>query len=166
MNIFATSEDPVRSAVALDNKRIGKMLIESNQIISTALLLSDDTWKNHIGPGQLSRPTHIHHPIVKWACNHDNMNWLLSHAFALASEFEYRFKKQHGSFQRTLYISKQLNFSSNFSKIKFCNCARNTSHAIDYSNVEDVHTAYKLYLCKRWDNETPKWTGRHSPLWY
>src|SRR4029077_5191734 len=37
MNIFATSPDPIRSAQALDDFRLNKMIVESCQILSAAL---------------------------------------------------------------------------------------------------------------------------------
>ena len=84
MNLFATSPDPVTSAQWLDSKRVNKMLTESAQIICT--VLASDRIK-----GLPFKPTHGHHPIVKWAGDtHSNLWWTVQHHIALHDEWLYR----------------------------------------------------------------------------
>jgi hypothetical protein len=57
MNIFVTSICPIESVQALDNKRLIKMILESAQILSTAIWLNSK--QSH---SELYRATHIKHP--------------------------------------------------------------------------------------------------------
>ena len=48
----------------------------------------------------------------------------------------------------------------------FANCAARQDMGINYKHVEDVPTAYRLYLIDRWerDKRIPKWTNRSRPF--
>lgn len=49
----------------------------------------------------------------------------------------------------------------------FANCARNLERGVDYSNVDDVHQAYRLYMNDRWRerNITLTWRWGKEPEW-
>ena len=171
MNLFATNKSPVVSAWALDDKRVGKMLMEANQMLSSAVirhwLEKDPYWEP---PEQLSRPSHAHHPITLWvARTRGNFKWCLEHAKELDNEFEKRFGKRHASGLRTAYIDKMgyIDVLPDLPLEPFVNCARNKSLGIDFAHLDDVHEAYKAYLLKRWRTavEPPKWTNASPPTW-
>jgi len=92
MNIFVTNECPVESAKFLDDKRVIKMILESAQMLSTAVQL-------HGGPqGGLYRVTHINHPCTVWvSATQGNYLWLYYHYQALMAEYFHRFGKRHKS---------------------------------------------------------------------
>jgi hypothetical protein len=50
---------------------------------------------------------------------------------------------------------------------EFVNCARNQERGVDYSHVEDVHKAYRLYMNDRWKerNITLTWKWGEEPEW-
>lgn len=85
MNIFVLDLDPLRCARYHCDFHVGKMIIETAQILSTVLR----------GP---YKPTHEYHPCVKWTGhNINNLAWLLALGEALEEEFQYRRGKKHVS---------------------------------------------------------------------
>jgi len=90
MNIFVVHEDPISAAQGLCDKHVGKMLIETAQLLSTVQWLS-----GHRAP---YRPTHVKHPCTKWLQeSRENYMWAWLHGMALYEEFEYRFGTKHKS---------------------------------------------------------------------
>jgi hypothetical protein len=164
MNIFAISKDPKECASYLDDKRLNKMILETAQILSTALIrlgYSDDR-------ELLYKPTHQNHPCILWACkSYRNYHWLLSYGFYLHSERSKRFpnKPDHKSVETlkscSAIIYHNLELFTAVPLTPFPNCAANQSLGISYKHMDDVHMAYKLYLNDRWDMDKiePRWTG-------
>jgi hypothetical protein len=76
MNIFATYSNAHDSAFALDDKRAIKMILESAQLMSTAI---------HLCGGKAPyKATHPNHPVSIWARQtNTNYWWLLEHYQAL-----------------------------------------------------------------------------------
>lgn len=177
MNLFVTNDDPVLCAHALDDKRVGKMLMEANQMLSLAIKLSTPSrglpklicMTTEIGPGKVCEGlAHRNHPVSVWVrSSRGNFSWVVQHARALAEEFVLRFGKSHASAERTDYITR---FASNLPDgdlLPFQNSARNASLGIDYSWIDPVTEAYRQYLSARWPGDTyaPKWTNRGRPEW-
>lgn len=71
MNIFVLDPNPAVAASYHCDQHLHKMILESAQLVSTALYI-----RNFHIPGLYS-PTHIHHPCTKWAAtsNH-NIFWI------------------------------------------------------------------------------------------
>lgn len=93
MNIFAVDNCPIQAAKDLCNKHVGKMLIESVQLLSTAA--------DKKGYDVPYKPTHVNHPCAIWtARTPHNYAWVLVHAASLASEFVNRYGKVH----KTTYV--------------------------------------------------------------
>ena len=152
MNIFATYSCPRQSARYLDNKRVIKMILESAQLLSTAL-------RNH-GLNAPYRSTHIHHPCTKWVCkSRSNYMWLLIHFDALCAEYTKRYDKIHKSYQYTNDFRLLGHVLPDIGLTEFANCAANSKLGIDYKHIPDVHLAYRLYLSDRWclDVREPTW---------
>ena len=95
MNIFAiegnekTGEiDWVKSAKSQDNYRVVKMILESCQILSTAL--------NEQGLKAPYRSFNPKHPSCLWAAeSSENFRNLMEHCTAMIQEYEMRFGKTH-----------------------------------------------------------------------
>lgn len=83
MNIFVTSTCPKICAQVLDNKRVVKMVLETAQLLSTAIFINSDiTYDN------LYKPTHVKHPCTIWTtANIENWDWLFRHFIALCEEY-------------------------------------------------------------------------------
>jgi hypothetical protein len=172
MNLFVTSNCPTNSAIALDDKRVGKMLMEANQMLSLAIKLHvhQVEWEEKVGEGRLSKGmAHRNHPVSKWVrLTEENFRWTIDHAFALGAEFEFRFGKRHASSFRTVYIWET--FGTDFFKddirTPYQNSAKNDSIGVDMTHLS-VPESYRRYLDARWegDSRPPKWTKRGQPKW-
>jgi hypothetical protein len=175
MNIFATDEDPILCAQALDDKRVGALLKEANQMLSLAVKLGTNTPRIRIneqtqcGPGLVTCGfAHQNHPVSLWVRRtRGNFDWTTAHARALAAEFQHRFGKEHGSACRTDYIVQFAGHVPDGDFQSFQNSAKNDSLGVDFSWVDPVTEAYRQYLLTRWpgDFHSPKWTNRGRPEW-
>jgi hypothetical protein len=171
MNIFVTSKSPLKSAKNLDNKRVIKMILESAQMLSTAL-------HKHLDNSELLyrncikipyRPTHINHPCSIWAAEtRKNYWWLFRHYVSLCREYEYRYGKTHKCQQYLgdFYIGTKIIPEGKLTK--FSNCTSNKDKNISFKHIVDPIEAYKQYLAERWNTDTlkPKWTNRPTPNFY
>jgi hypothetical protein len=91
MNIFILSEDPLIAARDQCNKHCVKMIVESAQLLCTALHLMGT-------PKELLpyKPTHVRHPSTLWLVEHHaNLVWLWLHANELCKEYTKRYGKIH-----------------------------------------------------------------------
>ena len=161
MNIFALSRCPMQSAQWLDDIRKNKMILESAQMLSTAVrVLSPDTDLS------VYKVAYLNHPCTIWARqSRDNFKWLLSHMSHL-------FLQKDG-------LHKSASLLTDFQKYAdsgyfpsegltpFANCARNLERGVDYSEHPDTHEAYRLYMNDRWkeNNITLTWRWGREPEW-
>ena len=174
MNLFVTDENPIRCAMNLDDKRVGKMLMECNQMMSLAIKLSmpENDWNHCVGPGMLTAGfAHKNHPVSIWVrASQQNFYWTFEHASALAHEWRSRFGAEHGSAERTMFFKN--NFETyisclpDFGLLSFQNSAKHDGMGLDFTH-ETPPYSYRQYLNVRWDGDArpPKWTKREPPLW-
>lgn len=159
MNIFVTDKCPVKCAEYLDNKRVVKMVLETTQMLCTAI--------NELHGKQLTpyKSTHKNHPCNVWVRkSYRNWCWLLRHGFALSEEYTKRYGKTHKCLQVLSFLKQNAFLLRRLFKEKqvltpFNNSARNKALGIDYTVEFNVFTAYQKYLNDRWDNDKlePKW---------
>lgn len=167
MNLFVTDLDPKVSALALDDKRIGKMLIEACQMMSTAVLYHHPDNAKYIAPGKLTKPSHAAHPVTVWVRQSAwNYMWTLSHAEMLANIYVQVFGRNHACEERLLYLKYNAPWIRNKKKTPFANCARNSQLDIDHTDLS-VPFSYRAYLIDRWDTDIRNvtWRGRGKPEW-
>lgn len=94
MNIFYLDHNPVIAAKYHCDKHVGKMLIESCQMLATAHHMHGN------GDNVSYKPTHTNHPSNIWARSSvKHYVWLSQLAYALGEEFERRYGKTHKSFE-------------------------------------------------------------------
>ena len=92
MNIFFLHRDPQWAANALCDKHVPKMLLESAQMLSTAVQNYTDRIE------ELYKPAYPNHPMTKWVgFNRDCFRWALENAVFISQEYCKRFKKLHKS---------------------------------------------------------------------
>jgi hypothetical protein len=171
MNIFITDKCPIKSAQNLDDKRVNKMILESAQMLCTALdehggLVTKGKDKFFISGNKAYKPTHKNHPSNIWCREtRENYNWLLRHFKALYDERKYRTGKGHKSFELYDDLVAGANYIPRGKLTDFPNCAARKDMGIDYKHMTDIPAAYQLYLLDRWatDKLTPKWTKRTRP---
>lgn len=88
MNIFFLHPDPAEAARLHCDKHVGKMLVETAQMLSTALRL------NGFDLGY--KPAYVNHPMTVWVrSGAANYGWALDLADGLAAEFTHRFGREH-----------------------------------------------------------------------
>lgn len=93
MNIFVLDEDPVKAARMQCDAHVVKMILESAQMLSTAVrevtgYEGDEIYKR----------THLNHPCSIWAReSYQNFRWLFRHAMSLCFEYAERYGKTHKS---------------------------------------------------------------------
>ena len=176
MNIFSTYNCPKLSAQALDDKRVIKMILESAQMLCTAIHLHSKEDNNIINTqaAELYKSTHVKHPCTIWtAYSIENWMWLYDHIRYLCEEYSYRFNnrvhKVESKFIPSILEYKYLLPEKGLTK--FANCCRGefkNGISVDYREIDDVLEAYRLYMCAKWQNDarTPIWTKRRAPKWY
>lgn len=145
MNVFASYSDPRESAKYLDDKRVIKMVLESAQLLSTAITVNG-------GQGPY-RVTHKNHPCALWARQtRSNYRWLYNHFLALCDEYSARYGKTH----KCLSLKDQLEAGAQLlpdgEMTAFANCTV-------FKDEPDVHVAYRAYLQQKWklDKRIPTW---------
>lgn len=156
MNIFATDRSAKASALALDDRRLVKMVLETAQIMSAALHRHGVTFD-----GQY-RPTHVKHPCVLWAGDsRRNFGWLGEHGFWLHTDYTRRFGREHKSasvITSAVMAADDADWPA-IALAPFANCTT-------YKDRE-VHEAYQQYMRDKWaaDGDKARWTGRNAPAW-
>ena len=150
MNIFVTSYDPVACARFLDDKRLIKMILESAQLLSTAL--------NECNGPEVYKTTHKNHPCSIWVRqSRFNYKWLLDHFLALCHEYTKRFNKTHKCYGYYSVFNAGIPLLPDLPRTPFINCT-------PFKDIKDVHLAYRECLKQKWDtdktnNRPAKWTN-------
>ena len=93
----------MQSAWWLDDIRKNKMILESAQMLSTAVrVLCPDTDLS------VYKVAYLNHPCTIWAAESpENCAWLLHHAICMCDEFQERYGKRHG-LGKSLFQAKKL----------------------------------------------------------
>jgi hypothetical protein len=146
VNIFVTNKCPYESARFLDDKRVVKMVLESMQMLGSALILNGGT-----SPYKL---THQNHPCTQWVSeNHSNYWWLYQHFVALCEEYTKRYDKIHKCEQYRDWLIDGAEFLPDGDLTEFVNCT-------PYKD-KPVTEAYRQTLRDKWkaDKRRPTWYG-------
>lgn len=158
MNIFATYYSPEKSAIALDDKRVVKMTLESAQMLSTSL------W--FYGKESPYLPVHVNHPCTIWTrTSRTNYEWLLEHFYYLFKEYTYRYNKKHSC----EYLYDQLNEGKKYIPkgdfTLFADCAVGLE---GFDKITEITKRYRYCMVIKWLNDIrqPAWTKRSAPKWY
>lgn len=147
MNIFITYPCPVKSARFLDNIRANKMIVESCQILSTAIILN--------GGKATYKLSHKNHPVCIWASqSRGNYDWLLRHLRALIDRFNKRTGKIHGCEKVLLELTDGAKYIPDTGLTEFVNCTGGKNFS--FKHISDTHLAYRLYLRSKWKNDKIK----------
>lgn len=157
MNLFATSDCPIESAFALDDKRANKMLIESCQLLSTALLF------NGVKDEGIYKLSHAHHPITHWtARTRSNFLWVARHALALSDVYSLVYSRTHASLAVAERCLKLIDNIPNGKLEPFHN-----SSLVRVPSVS-VTESYRQTMNIKWANDKrlATWHKRGHPDWY
>lgn len=175
MNLFATDRIPAIAASHLDDVRLRKMLLETAQIICTAA--------HTLGyPNAPYKPTHKHHPVVRWASDKSKpcqLLYLVRYFNALVIECKRRWPT------KTMLVSTKLsyhpmfdwlfaevfshdkapNIYDKFDNITFQNSCETPLKRINFKHINDTCVAYQMYLTAKWltDVVKPTFTNTTQP---
>lgn len=154
MNIFMPDPEPRACARALDDRRLGKMVLETAQIICTAL---------HGVRDLPYKPTHRSHPAVLWAgAAQANTAWLVVLLDELGEEWTWRRRngQRHKSHAQVHPLVADLATFDGRPVTPWAGC---TGAAVG----RDVHERYRAYLAEKWggDRPAPTWWRRGPPAW-
>jgi len=148
MQIFATFHSPVKSALALDDRRARKAIIEAAQILSTVLYSRAPL---HVR-SRLYKPVALR-PVITWPGERRaNYLWLVQHYEALGVRYLHSSGRQHATIDRLPpSFFKELAAlvpAGGFTDPP--NATENQRYAVSFKHVKDVYRAYRLYLQARW----------------
>ena len=100
MNIFFLDKFPLKAAEYLCDKHIPKMLLESAQMLSTAVRKYEEETNSTPLAEPIYKSAYPNHPMTKWVCEtKDNFDWTLDNALAIYDEYKLRFNKIHKSYK-------------------------------------------------------------------
>lgn len=168
MQIFRTSPCDKMCALHLDDKRLNKIILESMQIISTALWLNDCPKAESLcAQGIIYLPSHEKHPLCRWASEHSwNLFSVFSYGINLYNEYKYRFEKGHKAGEKLHDLFWSQSLSSYLPRKKGSpslqpNCTKHFKHL-------PLYYAYTAELNYKWrrDKKSPTWTKRNQPAIY
>ena len=150
MNIFVLDLDPTRAAKFHKDKHVVKMVLETTQLLSTAIPYLEPT---RIRP---YKPTHINHPCSVWTrlCT-GNYYWLWRLGQELCKEYTRRYDRTHLCERHINNLA--LNSPVTMMSPSFSQCMP------DQYKCRSVVAAYRSYYMgeKRdiatWKTETPYW---------
>ena len=157
MNIFFLDKTPELSAKMLCDKHVPKMLLESAQMLSTALR------QNGYEDDYLYKSAHPNHPMTKWVGNtRDNFIWAFRNADEISREYYKRFGKKHKSTRILDFITN--NEMQN--EIPDKSFTEPPQCMPDKYKDNDYVTAYRNYY-KGEKEYFAKWEkGRSEPRWW
>lgn len=159
MNLFLPYSDAQTSVQSLDDKRVSKMILETAQLLSTAIHIVNP---NNALP--IYKVTHKNHPVGVWIRSSlQNYIYALNYFKVISEEHTYRTGNVHkSSLLYPIFMQFIADNPTAFpiaEQTPFANCTE--------FKQDEVHTAYKKTLLAKWQNDVrkPKWTNRSKPTW-
>lgn len=150
MNIFILDTNPAVAATFHNNSHVLKMTIESAQILSTAHYLLD-------GETKPLKPTHVHHPCVKWViAGRDNYDWLFQLFTGLLNEYTRRYGKIH-SYQKHLQTFEAAPRAIPFGSTPFAQCVPEAYLSVDPVDAYRSYYIHEKRHLAKWKTRTPHW---------
>jgi len=162
MNIFILDLDVDKCAEYHCDKHSVKMILETAQILSTAL--------HSLGvPNNGYKPTHINHPCCVWARDLNNWVYLRSLGFALGREYERRYGRIHKSIEviSSLPIPIEMTVAppKRFAlamPVMYHEYKKVSKHTYELDAVK----SYRAYYQSKQSLFSMRWTGRNMPSWF
>lgn len=155
MNIFVLDYNPQLCARMHADKHVVKMILETAQLLSTAI--------QRCSPYPLSdiyNITHVSHPCAKWTrASQSNFLWLQALGTHLCKEYSYRYKKEHKSEAIIHRVKDYLQVIPEGGFTERPQCMPDI-----YKEKGDPITAYRNYYLGE-KTHILKYTRRHVPEW-
>lgn len=155
MNIFYLDHSPAASAVAMCDKHVVKMILETCQLLSTA---------HNVLDGEGSGPyktTHKNHPSAVWVRQSiTHYEWLHRHLLALLDEYNYRYRRYHACNPIAVVLvntPRNIPVHVPFTTPPLC-------MPDEYKVKGDAPASYRNYY-RHGKKHLLKYTRRHAPSW-
>lgn len=164
MNYFPFYACPIRSAQALDDKRLTRVFSESVFVLSWV-----QTLQHSLGPHGGVNPR-CPAQLLEWITDPQNTSWYVRWVAAMREELVHRFGYTHtarySSTQHWRALAAPYRLRAERAPHTFLNAARSKAKGLDYTHITDVHAAYRLYMAYQWahvDKRPCVWTCRSKP---
>jgi hypothetical protein len=153
MNIFVLDKDPKKAARMQGDKHVVKMILETNQLLSSAHWMSGGTAHYKL--------THKNHPCSKWVRESlSNYKWLCTHGMALCEEYTKRYGRIHKTQKVNEDLCKNLPDIPEKGLTEFP-----LAMPDDVKTPGDPVKSYRDYYMKHKKNIV-KWNHSEKPEWY
>ena len=145
------------------DKHIPKMLLESAQMLSTAVRKYEEETNSTPLAEPIYKSAYPNHPMTKWVgLNHGNFKWTLENAVFIGEEYYKRFNKYHKS-RRIITLIFQNNYMDCIPEGDFTDPPQCMP---DQYKDNNYVTAYRNYY-KGEKEYFAKWEkGRKQPEWW
>lgn len=170
MNIFFLDESPAQAVKYHHDVHVNKMLIETGQMMSTAIWCLDPNFAEDFYPN-IYLPTHYNHPSTKWVRDtKENYLWTQDLFYMLFSEFCRRFGKiQHLTHTKLINVFPK--FDRRIDSVKFIEsgmehplCMPDEYKTSDY--IESYRNFYReTKMISISGRALDSWTTRGRPEW-
>ena len=170
MNIFALDRDPERAARYHCDRPGGRMVLETAQLLSTALWIVDEPWGRRLQQrGLIYRPTHHRHPCALWTAERwANYHWLSRRGRALVAEYRYRYLDRHHRSAPVIEFCAGIVSGRGGQLFAGYAGRRRTPFALampsEYRLPDPVASYRRYYLAEKASFCT--WTRRRTPRWF
>ena len=190
VNIFSPHTCPIKSAKALDSKRLARMCYESFEVMSSVLLKLNIPQLKKVKSSLYRAPIgHFNHPVVNWVLQDSlHFEWTLKNAQELNEQYFLRYKKEDNCkpfnqlndimVDALQYLPKTKYPHSDLKKIEFGEFFNYNHFKSQYNKKYEgdvvldpeisVQTRYRLYLLHKWlylDARNVDWGGSLPPVW-
>jgi len=153
MNIFVLDNDIEKCAQYHCDQHVNKMILESAQLLCTALNLKGFTTPY--------RSTHAKHPCTLWVGDSfDNFQWLVRLSSALNDEYRWRYAKEqdHASIKVIRQIEEYQFPSRGLTPFA-------QAMPTQYKDTSSAVAAYRRFYCSE-KSSFATWTKRAAPNWF
>lgn len=160
MNIFFLHSTPRLAASNHADIHVGKMLLESCQLLATAHHFYGE------GDNVTYKPTHMNHPCAKWVRESAlNYGYVADLAEALGREFYFRFRKTHASQE---VLRRELSNAPQAMKNLPFKFTPPPLAMPDEFKQDDYVEAYRNYYASKADSMPMKWEQKedNAPFWF
>jgi len=170
VNIFVLDRDPRRAARYHCDRHVVKMVLESAQLLSTALWIVDERRARRLhARGLLYLPTHRRHPCTLWLAESlANYRWLTHLAGALVDEYHYRYDERTHASEPVIAHCRRFAFSQAAERLTPWASKRRTLFALampeQYRCADPVEAYRRYYLGEK--APICVWTRRRMPEWF
>ena len=161
MNIFVLDENPFDAAVMLCDKHVPKMVVESAQMMASAVIRhgAEDSQLPLTQKGTPYKGGYRNHPCTVWAgVNRSNYCWLADHAITLCAQFVKRFDKVHACAEPILTLTSLMDVIPQGRLTSFAQAMPDECKNEDA--VKAYRTYYKTKTFAKWEK------GTNPPSWW